>query len=237
MATSELTISINEILFIFTRAGFGVNAPVGVSEDFAKSNIWLAENGFDPSLCSIAALDSLDEGKSSLDIEYSCCSYSHKGAQYLSALQASVSALDWIKSDQGTELTINHVDSPILVVAALGASQVENWKLHWSDESGDNFQVRFFSKGLWQVISGNDSAIECSRGATMTASLLDEAEPFMEGKERNFDTAIEKNKILQTGVAVHEHWDSIYAYFARCLVKSTAESRASGAGAGLVDTD
>ena len=48
---------------------------------------------------------------------------------------------------------------------------------------------------------------------------------------------IEKNKILQTGVTVHEHWDAIYAYFSRCLVKSTAESRASGAGAGLVDTD
>ena len=71
----------------------------------------------------------------------------------------------------------------------------------------------------------------------MTANLLDEVGLSMEGKERNFDTAIEKNKILQTGVAVHEYWDSIYAYFARCLVKSTAESRASGAGAGLVDTD
>ena len=47
----------------------------------------------------------------------------------------------------------------------------------------------------------------------------------------------EKEKILQTGVKVGEHWQGIYDYFSRCLVKSTAESRASGAGAGIVDTD
>ena len=232
-----MTISLNEILFIFTRAGFGVNAPVGVSEDFARSNIWLAENGFDPSLCSIVALDCLDEGKSVLDIEYSHCHFSQPGVTYLSALQASVSALDWIKSNQGTELTINNVDSPLLVVAALGANQVEGWQIRWSDEAGESFQVRFFGAGLWQMVSSNNSAIELSKGATMVASLLGEAKASVKGGVRNFDTAVEKNKILQAGVTVNEHWERVYAYFTRCLVKSTAESRASGAGAGLVDTD
>jgi len=54
---------------------------------------------------------------------------------------------------------------------------------------------------------------------------------------RQFVTIEEKEKILQTGVKVGEHWQGIYDYFSRCLVKSTAESRASGAGAGMVDTD
>mgnify|MGYP000217420261 CR=1 FL=1 len=237
MAAPQLTISLNEILFIFTRAGFGVNAPIGVSEDFAKSNIWLAENGFDPCLCSIVALDSLDTGKSSLDIEYSHCNFSHSGPEYLSALQASVSALDWIKGEKGLELTIANVDSPLLLVAVLGANQVKGWQVRWRDESGASFQVSFFGKGQWQVISGNATAIELSKGATMTVSLLDKVGPSIEGEVRKFDTLIGKNKTLQTGVAVHEHWGAIYAYFARCLVKSTAESRASGAGAGLVDTD
>ncbi len=48
MNNEFIRISLNEILFYFTRAGFGVNAPIGLSEDFARSNVWLAENGFDP---------------------------------------------------------------------------------------------------------------------------------------------------------------------------------------------
>ena len=233
----QLTISLNEILFIFTRAGFGVNASIGISEDFARSNMWLAENGFDPSLCSIVALDSLDEGKSSLAIEQSNDGFSGPSSQYLSALQASVSALDWIKTDQGVRLTIANVDSPLLLVAALGANKVKGWQVRWCDETGANFQVNFMASGQWQIINEGSNAIELSKGATMTVSLPDNTETDLEGEMRKFDSKIEKNKILQTGVTVHEHWDAIYAYFSRCLVKSTAESRASGAGAGLVDTD
>ena len=70
MPKSDLTISLNEVLFYFTRAGFGVKAPIGVSEDFARSNIWAAQNGFDPSECSILALDNLDLKKSSLSIKF-----------------------------------------------------------------------------------------------------------------------------------------------------------------------
>jgi hypothetical protein len=237
MATQQFTISLNEILFIFTRAGFGINAPIGISEDFARSNMWLAENGFDPSLCSIVALDSLDEGKSSLVIERSDDGFSGPSSQYLSALQASVSALDSIKSEQNIKLTITNVDSPLLVVASLGANQVEGWQACWCDEAGANFQVNFMANGQWQIISDGASAIELSKGATMQVSLLDDTKPALEGNIQRFDSKAEKAKILQTGVAVHEYWDAIYAYFSRCLVKSTAQSRASGAGAGLVDTD
>jgi len=235
--SEQLTISLNEILFFFTRAGFGVNASIGVSEDFALSNIWLAENGFDPSLCSIVALDSLDKGKSSLLIKYSEGNFSGPHSQYLSAMQASVSALDWITSGQGAVLTITTVDSPLLVVAALGANHVKGWQIRWLDETGASYQVNFIGDGRWQVISDSTSSIELSKGATMTVSLFSDKELELKGSIQMFNAKVEKAKILQTGVAVHEHWDSIYAYFSRCLVKSTPESRASGAGAGLVDTD
>ena len=233
----QLIISLNEILFIFTRAGFGVNAPIGISEDFARGNMWLAENGFDPSLCSVVALDSLDEKKSSLAIEQSADGFIGPSSQYLSALQASVSVLDSIKGEQKRGLIISNVDSPLLVVAVLGANQVKGWKACWRDEAGANFQVDFMSNGQWQIISDGASAIELSKGATMHVSLLDETKSALEGNIKRFDSKVEKEKILQTGVAVYKHWDAIYAYFSRCLVKSTAESRASGAGAGLVDTD
>ena len=70
MSKSDLTISLNEVLFFFTRAGFGVNAPIGVAEDFARSNIWIAENGFDPCCCSIEALDNLDNHESDLAVQF-----------------------------------------------------------------------------------------------------------------------------------------------------------------------
>ncbi len=237
MSSQQLTISLNEVLFFFTRAGFGVNAPIGVSEDFARSNIWLGENGFDPSLCSILSLDYLDEKKSSLVIELDDDGFRCSTNQYLSALQASVSAVDWIKSNKGSRLTIANVDSPLLVVASLGANQVDDWQIRWTDEAGDNYQVKMVADSKWQVITNSDNIIERSKGANMVLCSTSDDDEIVEGEVRNFDSAVEKNKILQTGVSVNEHWDTIYAYFARCLVKSTAESRASGAGAGLVDTD
>ena len=57
------------------------------------------------------------------------------------------------------------------------------------------------------------------------------------GKNKTFNLENEKLKVLNNGVKVGEKWPEIYEYFSRCLVKSSAESRASGAGAGLVDTD
>ena len=49
----------------------------------------------------------------------------------------------------------------------------------------------------------------------------------------------EKNRerVLETGVQVYEAWPIIHSFFSRCLVPSTEESRKSGAGAGLVETD
>ena len=46
-----------------------------------------------------------------------------------------------------------------------------------------------------------------------------------------------KKKLLETGVPVYDSWLEIYSFFKRCLIPSTEESRKSGAGAGLVETD
>jgi hypothetical protein len=54
---------------------------------------------------------------------------------------------------------------------------------------------------------------------------------------KKFNVTKAKLKTLNNGVQVRENWQGIYDYFSRCLVKSSAESRASGAGAGMVDTD
>ena len=54
---------------------------------------------------------------------------------------------------------------------------------------------------------------------------------------KTFYSANNKKKLLETGVPVYDSWSEIYSFFKRCLVPSTEESRKSGAGAGLVDTD
>jgi hypothetical protein len=243
MSNSNLTISLNEILFFFTRAGFGVDAPVGIAEDFARSNIWIAQNGFDPSLCSIKALNNLDNSESSLAINFEKNStYSRlycSEDKLLSALEASVSCVDWIEvNGSDSELRITNVDSPLLVVSAIGASEYVGLKVVWVDQDKSQYQVNFIDNMNWEIISSSSNPIESSSVADMTISSLDSNQALL--KDSNivkFNLPNEKKKILENGVQVKESWEGIYEYFSRCLVKSNAESRASGAGAGMVDTD
>jgi hypothetical protein len=239
MGNEKLTISLNEVLFFFTRAGFGVNAPIGVAEDFARSNIWIAENGFDPCLCSLESLKSLDNKISSLSVQFKENNFYCPKDRYLSSLIASVVAIDRINLDtEDSELILKNVDYPILVIAAMGANNCNNLQVFWRDENNNEYLVRFNSSDSWELLSSNQAPIELSKGADMIIRPIN----VRTNEPRNiihkkYTTSKEKGKILQGGVEVGENWPGIYDFFSRCLVKSTAESRAMGAGAGLVDTD
>jgi len=244
MSKSGLTISLNEVLFYFTRAGFGVKAPIGVSEDFARSNIWIAQNGFDPSECSLLALDNLDSQKSSLSIQFEKSSDGSRlfcpEDRILSAIEASVSCVDWLEfNGLNGGLKVTNVDCPLLVVSALGANQCIGIKVSWSDKSNNQYQVNLNDNTKWEIIASSDVPIEQSSYADIQISALDGTNKatIKNGKLKTFIIADERLKTLNNGVNVGDKWPEIYEYFSRCLVKSSAESRASGAGAGLVDTD
>jgi len=244
MSKSGLTISLNEVLFYFTRAGFGVKAPIGVSEDFARSNIWIAQNGFDPSECSLLALDNLDSQKSSLSIQFEKSSDGSRlfcpEDRILSAIEASVSCVDWLEfNGLNGGLKVTNVDCPLLVVSALGANQCIGIKVSWSDKSNNQYQVNLNDNTKWEIIASSDVPIEQSSYADIQISALDGSNKatIKNGKLKTFNIADERLKTLNNGVNVGDKWPEIYEYFSRCLVKSSAESRASGAGAGLVDTD
>ena len=244
MSKSGLTISLNEVLFYFTRAGFGVKAPIGVSEDFARSNIWIAQNGFDPSECSLLALDNLDSQKSSLSIQVEKSSDGSRlfcpEDRILSAIEASVSCVDWLEfNGLNGGLKVTNVDCPLLVVSALGANQCIGIKVSWSDKSNNQYQVNLNDNTKWEIIASSDVPIEQSSYADIQISALDGTNKatIKNGKLKTFNIADERLKTLNNGVNVGDKWPEIYEYFSRCLVKSSAESRASGAGAGLVDTD
>ena len=243
MSKRHLTISLNEVLFYFTRAAFGVNASIGLSEDFARGNIWVSENGFDPSRCSLKALDNLDSKASSLSIKFEKTKdgghlFCPEG-KFLSSLEASSSCVDWIEVSNGSgALKISNVDSPFLVVSALGVNGCLGIKVLWTDQEKNQFQVNLINNDDWEVLSSSSTLIELSSNADMLISPLTASDESNKGNIiKKFNLAEEKLKILHIGVKVEENWDAIYSYFSRCLVKSSAESRASGAGAGLVDTD
>ena len=243
MSKSDLTISLNEVLFYFTRAAFGVEVPIGLSEDFARANMWVSENGFDPSRCSLKALDNLDSQASSLSIKFEKTKegghlFCPEG-KFLSSLEASAGCVDWIEVSNGSgELKISNVDSPFLVVSALGANQCNGLKVSWIDQEKNQFQVNLIDNEEWEVLSSTPNLIELSSNADMLISSLKASDETYKGKTiKKFKLDEEKLKILHNGVKVEENWEAIYSYFSRCLVKSSAESRASGAGAGLVDTD
>ena len=243
MTKEQLTISLNEVIFFFTRAGFGLKVPVGVAEDFARSSVWIAENGFDPSLCSLGALDNVDGQASDLEILFKKTEHGGRfhcpSDLYLSSIIASVSVVDRINLGiEDNQLVMKNVDFPILVIAAMGANKCNGLQVFWLDEGNHEYSVRFAAEGVWEVVSSNSQSIELSKGADMIIQPVDsEITRPSNAKVKRYTTANEKEKILQNGVRVGEKWQGIYDYFSRCLVKSTAESRASGAGAGMVDTD
>ena len=243
MSKSDLTISLNEVLFYFTRAAFGVEVPIGLSEDFARANMWVSENGFDPSRCSLKALDNLDSQASSLSIKFEKTKegghlFCPEG-KFLSSLEAAASSVDWVEVNGGvSELKISNVDSPFLIVSALGANQCNGLKVSWVDQEKNQFQVNLIDNEEWEVLSSSSKLIELSSNADVLISSLKASDESYKGKIiKKFKFDEEKLKILHNGVKVEENWKAIYSYFSRCLVKSSAESRASGAGAGLVDTD
>ena len=111
--------------------------------------------------------------------------------------------------------------------------------MSWTDKSNNHYEVNLKDDIEWEIISSSETPIELSNYADIHISALDVnyKTSISNGKLKTLNIAEERLKTLNNGVNVGDKWSNIYEYFSRCLVKSSAESRASGAGAGLVDTD
>jgi hypothetical protein len=127
----------------------------------------------------------------------------------------------------------------LLVVSALGANQCTGIQASWTDKSNNHYEVNLKDDIEWEIISSSEAPIELSNYADIHISAFDvnNKTSISNGKLKTLNIAEERLKTLNNGVNVGDKWPEIYEYFSRCLVKSSAESRASGAGAGLVDTD
>ena len=247
MNSPEIVFSLNEILFFFTRAAVGAGVPFGLAEDFGRSSKWIAESGLDPAQITAKALQLLDCGESSIS-----ASQIENGAETvlsptdekrLSALFAGPAVCDWISAKTEDSILSQHfiakkVDIPFLIVAAVGASNSGNWEICWQDSGGTLCSVLTCLHGSWKTSWGGTEIQEQYNSANVSIKSM-ESSLFSSQKWNEKTTYTEKNRkrVLESGVPVYEAWPIIHGFFSRCLVPSTEESRKSGAGAGLVDTD
>ena len=247
MKTPQIVLSFNEIMFFFTRAAVGAGLPYGLAEDFGRSAIWIAAGGLDPAAISANALKSLDEAQSTIS-----ASQTENGAEtvlrssgekQLSALLAGPSVCDLISassadSNKNQYYSAKNVDHPFMLAAAVGSFNSRSWEISWHDSRGTLYAVLTAEHGNWKT-SWDSADISLMSGAADVTIRSVERSFFNADKWNGKKSYSEKNRerVLETGVQVYEAWPIIHSFFSRCLVPSTDESRKSGAGAGLVETD
>jgi len=247
MKYPAIVLSLNEIMFYFTRAAVGAGLPYGLAEDFGRSSIWIASSGFDPAQITSNALKYLDEEKSSVSaIQTEIGSETilkPSQEKQLSALFAGPSVCDWILekkvvSNNTLKFVAKKIDHPFLIAAAVGSLNYGNWEICWQDSGGNICTVLTCKQGNWKTLWEENEISQQNCPADVLIKFVENS-LFSSEKWIDKPTYSDKNRqnVLESGVPLYEAWPLVQKLFSRCLVPSTKESHKSGAGAGLVDTD
>ncbi|MBS1256438.1 MAG: hypothetical protein MAG581_02261 [Deltaproteobacteria bacterium] len=247
MSSPEIILSFNEILFYFTRAAVGVGVPYGLAEDYGRSSIWIGSHGLDPALITSSALQELESLKSGLDAtitesnsETVLLAVSEKP---LSALLAGPAVCDLIctiseNHENIQQIIAKNVDCPFLVAAAIGSSNKFGWEISWQASKDFYCSVLICEEGSWKASwKGREIPEQNAAADVKIVYVNNQLFKSAKLKEESNWSGENRKRVLETGVPIYESWPVIHSFFSRCLVPSTEESRKSGAGAGLVDTD
>ena len=233
-------LSQNEILFYFTRAAVGAQVPFGIAEEFALWSVWMGSSGMDPAPHGNRVLNYLDQEQSTLQGKLSRNSnnmhLNSTSDQFLSALQAGCFVGDWLGEDQETDpsMVIENVDVPFLVAAAAGHSSTP-CTVSWSEPE---CRIVFDTNRNWEMSWNGKVRPDFSGPSTVSINRVPDVDDLVEFENRSFcEFPKTREQVLNEGIRTGEEWSSIMSYFRRCLVPSSIQSRESGAGAGLVDTD
>ena len=247
MSSAELYLSFNEIMFYFTRAAAGGGVPFGLAEDFGRSAIWIASSGLDPAGMTAIALKELECGRSCLKANLTegkkeIFLTAEKGKR-LSAIQAGAAVCDLISARPENpknmqSIIAEKVDCPFLVCAALGAANYDGFELSWLATDDTPCSVLIYGDGSWKSSWKGRKIPEVIDAVDVKIICMNNREDYYEKwDDKTLYSGNNKKKLLETGVPVYDSWSDIYSFFKRCLVPSTEESRKTGAGAGLIDTD
>ena len=221
--------SLAELRFYLTRAGVGAGAPFGVAEDFAEAVVFVSRLGFDPSGLAAAALTALATETSASSISYRDGVFSASDGGPLSSVFMGGILCDRLNIQVKPEaIVIKNVESPLLVAAYLCSMPNGLNSVGWGENT---------------VVVQDGRAVSIGGPDILTTDCVD---PHVHVDARQPETVTYDQKALNDafdkplneGVRLDKTcWETIYTYFHRYLVPSTAEERATAAGAGLVDTD
>ena len=247
MNSPELYLSFNEIMFYFTRAAAGGGVPFGLAEDFGRAATWIASSGLDPAEMCASALKKLEYGQSCLKATLTEGNQeillTAESGKQLSAIQAGAAVCDLISVQLENpknmqSIVAEKVDCPFLVCAAIGAANYDRWEISWPASDDTPCSVLFCEDGSWKSSWKDGKIPEVIDAVDVKVIFVNNREDYYEKwNGKTIYSGNNKKKLLETGVPVYDSWSEIYSFFKRCLVPSTEESRKSGAGAGLVETD
>ena len=247
MNSPELYLSFNEIMFYFTRAAAGGGVPFGLAEDFGRAAIWIASSGLDPAGMTAIALKELECGQSCLKATLTEGNkeilLTAESGKKLSAIQAGAAVCDLISVQLENpknmqSIVAENVDCPFLVCAAIGSANYDAWEISWPASEEIPCSVLICEDGSWKSSwKGREIPEQVSATDVKVLTVNNREEYYDKWDGKTVYSGNNKKQLLETGVPVYESWSVIYSYFSRCLVPSTDESRKTGAGAGLVDTD
>jgi hypothetical protein len=247
MSSPKLYLSFNEIMFYFTRAAAGGGVPFGLAEDFGRAAIWIASSGLDPAGMTSIALKELECGQSCLKATLTEGKkeilLTAETGKMLSAIQAGSAVCDLISARPENpknmqSIIAKNVDCPFLVCAAVGAANYDRWEISWPASDDTPCSVLICENGSWKSSWKGRKIPEVIDAVDVKVNFVNKREDYYEKWDgKTFYLGNNKKKLLKTGVPVYDSWPEVYAFFKRCLVPSTEETRKSGAGAGLVDTD
>ena len=246
----QRTLSLNELRFFLTRAAAGAGAPFGLGEDFAKAAICLAALGIDPAPAAAAALAGLADGNSGTRLTFAEADgvtiLQGEGRRPLSALYAGPALADRLavaaEDGGGCRMILKQADRPALAAAAVAAAGIgAELAIAWPCGAGAVAAAGIASRcGRLEVLAGG--AVDRPGPADLEVRMAVRRNPA-EAADAAADPGGRRlaelcGRIAEEGVTVAAApWSAVYGHFAKCLVPSSPQSRAAGAGAGFGDND
>lgn len=221
-----MRLSLNEVEICLRRAALGCGVPQGYAEDLGACAAWLCAQGFAGVPTALAELEAWAAGESGVGrlTVAPAPRLAGDGAKPLAAWHLGPSAADLLRAGLGP-LGLDPVAHPLLVLGALGnysAAKGPGLLLRW--ETG----AALCRNGAPYLVAGDWAALEAPLPAMQAAC----AGPRERGVRRAAAAVLDAGVPVDPGV-----WARVQTLVHRSLVPASQASRATGAGAGLVDAD
>ena len=245
--TAVMRQSATEFRALLTKAGRGVGLSPGLSEDLARTSVWLQACGFaggEAALDAIEGLASKDSDPGFISLSNPAISSSGSGGNlssaYIGAQLADAVQLGW--PSIGEQFFFRNLDSPTLSAAAIALScrDLDN-ETEVSASTSDLYFLSQPKKKEILVYAGQQVQSDDEIGLhSLKVSSIDSSDAFLRG-EILLDRESEERYLQEIdaiGLSVSRSIiEKLQQFASLLLVSETEQSLKFGAGAGLVDSD